>query len=111
MAGAPLLGAALIALSRIEDYRHDVWDVSAGSALGMGIAWLTYRRFYPGLRTRGCSEPWPKRGDVGRKEGKIRMDEEAALGEVDEEDFSLGSDGEEEESVPLQHIDGGPHRS
>src|ERR1700712_1810321 len=31
----PLLGAALIAISRCEDYRHDVYDVAVGSILGL----------------------------------------------------------------------------
>src|SRR5437763_1473157 len=39
LAMAPLIGAALIAISRLEDYRHDVFDVTVGSILGMALAY------------------------------------------------------------------------
>ena len=38
MTAAPLVGAFLIAASRVEDYRHDKYDVTAGSLLGLLIA-------------------------------------------------------------------------
>ena len=99
---APLLGAALIAMSRLEDYRHDVWDISAGSILGISVAWFSYRRYYPSLRRRGCDKPYPSRGEMEKisaiREGK-RKDEE-----VGPEDFDLGSD--VEESIPLNQING-----
>ena len=55
---APLLGASLIAISRCEDYRHDVYDVTVGSLLGSAIAYASYRRFFPGLVSRSCHEPY-----------------------------------------------------
>lgn len=76
---APLLGAVLIAISRCEDYRHDVYDVSVGSALGFGVAWATYRRYYPSLGARECSEPYRNPGEV---EGAVvgrKGDEEAGF--------------------------------
>src|SRR6185369_12749080 len=30
LCGVPLLGATMIAISRCQDYRHDVWDVTVG---------------------------------------------------------------------------------
>jgi diacylglycerol diphosphate phosphatase/phosphatidate phosphatase len=48
---APLIGAALIAISRCEDYRHDVYDVTIGSFLGMMVALFSYRRYYPRLHS------------------------------------------------------------
>lgn len=56
---APLLGAAMIAISRCEDYRHDVYDVCAGSALGMVVAYWSYRRHWPHLASPKCDEPYP----------------------------------------------------
>ena len=93
LAIAPLLGAALIAISRCEDYRHDVYDVTCGSILGMGIAYFSYRRYYPRLRSPKCDEPFPSR-ESSFNEGfaKIKNDEETArtarefgLSEEDEE--------------------------
>ncbi|KAI9803581.1 MAG: hypothetical protein M1825_001924 [Sarcosagium campestre] len=66
---APLLGAALIAISRCEDYRHDVYDVTIGSLLGVLVAYFSYRRYYPGLRSVRCDEPFPSRADVFRRRG------------------------------------------
>lgn len=56
---APLIGALLIAISRLEDYRHDVYDVTVGSTIGMTIAHITYRRYYPPLRSTKCDMPYP----------------------------------------------------
>lgn len=51
----PTLAAALIAISRIMDARHHPFDVISGSALGMTVAWLAYRQYFPPI-----SEPWKK---------------------------------------------------
>lgn len=51
----PTLAAALIAISRIMDARHHPFDVLSGSALGMTVAWLAYRQYFPPI-----SEPWKK---------------------------------------------------
>ncbi|CAK4032562.1 diacylglycerol pyrophosphate phosphatase 1 [Lecanosticta acicola] len=56
---APLVGAAMIAISRLEDYRHDVFDVVSGSTLGLAIAYFNWRRYYPSLLSRNCDEPYP----------------------------------------------------
>lgn len=44
ISGVPALGALLIALSRTEDYRHDIYDVSVGSVLGILITYYSYVR-------------------------------------------------------------------
>ncbi|TQS34402.1 hypothetical protein Golomagni_05216 [Golovinomyces magnicellulatus] len=56
---APILGAALIAISRTEDYRHDVYDISVGSLIGMTVAYWSYRRHWPTLTSDECDEPYP----------------------------------------------------
>jgi diacylglycerol diphosphate phosphatase / phosphatidate phosphatase len=40
--GLPALGALLITLSRTEDYRHDIYDVSAGTTIGSIVAYYSY---------------------------------------------------------------------
>ncbi|KAK5996497.1 putative diacylglycerol pyrophosphate phosphatase 1 [Cladobotryum mycophilum] len=55
----PVLGALLIAISRCEDYRHDVYDVSVGSIIGITIAYWSYRRHWPKLSSPACDEPQP----------------------------------------------------
>lgn len=97
LALAPLLGAALIAISRCEDYRHDVYDVTVGSILGMSVAHYTYRRYYPPLRSRACATPYPNPGDDKTGRAKVKLDVEAL---DDAQDFELdeltGDDGERE---------------
>ncbi|CAN9394859.1 unnamed protein product [Alternaria sp. RS040] len=98
---APLLGAALIAISRCEDYRHDVYDVSVGSVLGMAVAHYTYRRYYPALRNRQCATPFPNPAD-DKGWGKIKGDEESlrAASEFELDDLDE-EDGVEGEGRPL----------
>lgn len=87
---APLLGAALIAISRCEDYRHDVYDVTIGSVLGMSIAFFSYRRYFPRLRSPKCHEPFPSR-EATYNAGftKVKNDEEAVR---DAREFEMDED-------------------
>jgi diacylglycerol diphosphate phosphatase / phosphatidate phosphatase len=85
---APLVGAMLIAMSRMSDYRHDVYDVSAGSLLGIVVSSFTYRRYFRSPRDRLCHEPWPSPlSDVSARRGNERprspKDEEEEIGTGD----------------------------
>lgn len=66
---APLTGALLIALSRMADYRHDVYDVTCGSILGFTITWFSYRRYFRRLRDPKCDVPYPSRADLAKRQG------------------------------------------
>ncbi len=79
---APLLGAALIAISRCEDYRHDVWDVCFGAGLGFLVGYWSYRRHWPSLASDMWHEPHPPRMETEAKtDGWSRIrDEEQGLG-------------------------------
>lgn len=82
---APLVGAAMIAISRCQDYRHDVYDVCVGSALGLTVAWFSYRRYWPRLSHRDCDEPYPTPGTEGYRERddggwrRVRDEEEGPI--------------------------------
>lgn len=56
VAFAPTLGAAMIALSRTEDYRHHFVDVFVGLCLGAVIAVWLYFRLFRGLSHERCYE-------------------------------------------------------
>lgn len=79
---APLLGAFLIATSRLEDYRHAVTDVTAGSILGFTIAFLTFRRFYPSLGSEDCSEPSVEGKSAFQR---LRDEEEGYVRDIDDD--------------------------
>ncbi|KAL2830468.1 phosphatidic acid phosphatase type 2/haloperoxidase [Aspergillus cavernicola] len=72
----PVICALMVAISRLEDYRHDVYDVTSGTILGSLVAFFCYRRYYPPLRSFRCDTPYSK-DDFG-PEGfsKIPDDEE-----------------------------------
>ncbi|CUS13019.1 unnamed protein product [Tuber aestivum] len=58
----PSLGALLITLSRTEDYRHDIYDVSTGTLIGASVTYWSYRRYFPPLTSSSCNSPLPPRG-------------------------------------------------
>ncbi|KAK3940461.1 phosphatidic acid phosphatase type 2/haloperoxidase [Diplogelasinospora grovesii] len=75
---APLLGATMIAISRCQDYRHDVYDVCIGGLLGWTVTYWSYRRYWPRLGSSRCDEPYagpPAAQDSGRYD-RVRDEEE-----------------------------------
>lgn len=48
----------MIAISRLQDYRHDYADVMVGSLIGLVVAYVSWRRFFPGLSDPECAEPY-----------------------------------------------------
>lgn len=85
VAMAPLMGAAWIAISRVEDYRHDALDVACGSFLGMLTAYFSYHRYYPSLKSTRCDRPFSCRYEsAARKEQNMPKDDE-------EEGLTLGT--------------------
>jgi diacylglycerol diphosphate phosphatase/phosphatidate phosphatase len=82
----------MIAISRLEDYRHDVGDVVTGSTLGFTVAYFNWRRYFPSLLAKGCDEPHPS-PDGGSSNGGFRRvrDEEESLGR-NVEQYNLGDE-------------------
>ncbi|KAL9604634.1 MAG: hypothetical protein Q9219_000354 [cf. Caloplaca sp. 3 TL-2023] len=102
LALTPLVCAAMITISRCEDYRHDVYDVTVGSILGLAIAYFSYRRYYPSLKSRGCDTPYPSPTEAATAETRRSkgMDEEERVGDVIEDDED--EDEDRNERVPLR---------
>jgi len=57
----PLIGAALVAVSRTMDYRHHWQDVLAGSLLGIVAACFAYRQYFPSLASKLAHLPYSPR--------------------------------------------------
>lgn len=45
----PFLAASMVAISRIMDARHHPFDVLSSSILGMFLAWVSYRQYFPSI--------------------------------------------------------------
>ncbi|SPQ23385.1 cee4baa8-96da-4e9c-b9d1-14fc891ba9d5 [Thermothielavioides terrestris] len=78
---APLLGATMIAVSRCQDYRHDVYDVSVGAVLGWTVTYWSYRRYWPRLSSGRCDTPYagPPAAEVAGRYGRLRDEEEGLV--------------------------------
>lgn len=106
LALAPLVGATLIAISRCEDYRHDVYDVTVGSTVGMLVAYFSYRRYYPGLKSSDCDRPFPSRAESYPPKGfnKLRDEEERIQTAMDDME-------DDAKHVPLRGAQGNHSRT
>lgn len=77
----PLVGAGLVAASRIMDARHHPFDVLFGSTLGLVVSYASYRQYFPALsdvKYKGKAYPrrtWgTKLGDIDRvEEDRIQL--------------------------------------
>ncbi|OAX82419.1 hypothetical protein ACJ72_03230 [Emergomyces africanus] len=76
---SPLLGALMIALSRLADYRHDTYDVTIGSLLGISVAYFTYGRYFPALRSADCDTPYNRANMPPEGFHPVSRDEEERL--------------------------------
>lgn len=83
----------MIAISRLDDYRHDVYDVTCGSILGLLVAYFSYRRYYPALRSSACDIPYGKSDRIAEGFSKLPDDEEQQIPGRDEASHSF--EGEE----------------
>ncbi|KAI9841895.1 MAG: hypothetical protein M1838_003349 [Thelocarpon superellum] len=98
----PLVGASMIAISRCEDYRHDVYDVTVGSLLGLVVAHLSYRRYYPALRSPHCHTPYPSPAELAMI--KDLRDSSDDYGTIPTRSLSGDGGGRIEESLPLREV-------
>jgi len=80
----PILGAMAIAISRTEDYRHDMYDVTAGSIIGVIIAMFSYTRYFPSIFSPIADHPYPSRNseDKGKEGFEALQSPDLELGEL-----------------------------
>lgn len=80
------MGALLIAISRLEDYRHSILDVVVGALTGSLVAYVVYRNYYPGLQSKNCDAPYPPKFEYAPGNGFVRIradDEEQGLQDME----------------------------
>ncbi|KAI5289866.1 hypothetical protein KEM54_003014 [Ascosphaera aggregata] len=119
IAAAPVVGAALIAISRIMDARHHPFDVITGSMLGVVCAWVAYRQYFPPLSdyaAKGRAYPIRSWGSepLASKSRPVRVDSDEVKLVGGYSDTSAISREEElglaEQRMPLQTPVSGPTR-
>lgn len=90
LAFTPILCALMIAISRLNDYRHDIYDVTCGTILGLLVAYFSYRRYYPALCSSSCDIPHTKT-DLVQTDGFSRLpsDEEQQIDETQADSYQL----------------------
>jgi diacylglycerol diphosphate phosphatase/phosphatidate phosphatase len=98
----PIICALLVAISRLEDYRHDVYDVTSGSILGSVIAHFSYRRYYPSLRSPRCDTPYSKDEYAPEGFSKVPDDEEQQLSSRRLRSWGRDESYQLDESIPAQ---------
>jgi diacylglycerol diphosphate phosphatase/phosphatidate phosphatase len=57
----PFVGALLVAISRLWDYRHHWQDIFIGGIIGTGFAYFAYRQYYPSLASEFSQKAFPPR--------------------------------------------------
>lgn len=98
---APLLCALMVAISRLDDYRHDIYDVTCGSILGLLVAYFCYRRYYPSLGSALCDMAH-ERKTAANLDGfsRLPLDEEQQLESMGTEAYRLGDAGTQSHDEP-----------
>lgn len=76
----PILGSSMIAISRLQDYRHDYADVMVGSLIGLVVAYVSWRRFFPGLSDPECAEPYTNNNSHVLLSSQLQSASEASRG-------------------------------
>jgi len=67
----PLAGASLVAISRSMDYRHHWHDIVVGSAVGLVLAYFSYRQYFPSLASPLSHRPYASRIESEEESGPL----------------------------------------
>lgn len=57
----PIVAAILVAITRVQDYRHSATDVTWGAIIGIIFAIFSYLQYYPSLTSKNPHIPHPCR--------------------------------------------------
>ncbi|KAI8986406.1 phosphatidic acid phosphatase type 2/haloperoxidase [Pilobolus umbonatus] len=91
----PFLGALLVAISRLRDYRHHWQDILVGGFIGTVFAYFSYRQFYPSLSSDQSDKPFPPRfrrsQDIFPRDDGPSNDSSSGLGSISYSEFAQPS--------------------
>ncbi|KAF9103656.1 hypothetical protein BGX27_010482 [Mortierella sp. AM989] len=57
----PIVAAMLVAISRVQDYRHSAIDITWGAIIGIIFAIFAYHQYYPSITATRSQVPHPPR--------------------------------------------------
>jgi diacylglycerol diphosphate phosphatase/phosphatidate phosphatase len=90
--GLPVIGAVLIGVSRLIDYRHHWEDVAVGSLLGMFMAYCSYRQYFPYPLGKDAERP-KETGPLRYRDGSVDLENgDAAENESTEPQSTVTAD-------------------
>ncbi|KAF8923451.1 hypothetical protein BGZ58_002948 [Dissophora ornata] len=98
---APLILAAMIATSRVDDYRHHWQDVTVGAFIGSVFAIFAYRQYYPSLGAIKCDNPFSPR--VGEDGGEVLLPTSRQRGHDDGDNTNTNADDDDHRSPFLRN--------
>ncbi|CAO3696654.1 unnamed protein product [Umbelopsis ramanniana] len=91
----PILGAVLVGVSRITDYKHHTWDVVIAALLGTLFAVFAYRQYYPSLWSPHSGIPFEpriaKRNELDTNDDISISQQLAADYGTNDDNFQLGN--------------------
>lgn len=81
LAFTPVMGAAVIACSRTQDYRHHFSDVVLGGIIGSFVAWWAYRRNFPSIYSHNSFKPHLSENSVSYDDNSLlpKLNDEEAI--------------------------------
>lgn len=104
----PILGAVLVGVSRITDYKHHTWDVVIAALLGTLFAVFAYRQYYPSLWSPHSGIPFEpriaKRNELDTNDDISISQQLAADYGTNDDNFQLGNtSGTSGQSYEMSH--------